>query len=450
MRKSLHIRLFGRFQVLDETGEAIRLPTKRAEALLAWLALDREHGIARGEAAETLWPNVPVGQRRDNLRQAIAAIRKAVGPDFLETNRSHCRLADGLVVCTDIENPSLRDGSTFMPGFEAVWFDVWRERLGVGRSKTSGASLLTVFIEMLERFSEYDSEKMLCLMRDNLVLVSGIPAKDRRRLLTKATKAGNLASWKEFFEADNTMGCGCVALGVKRHKAVIEQAEILGDTRMAVLAAVQLRIGAGLLGRFDEAQSAAALCTSIAASSKETDLRVKAMQNQGLLLMDMGNVREGWGLLKESAERDRDRFEAACTLGLTGFFFASTGHTAKVSPILRVVEPLASTSGHGFLKVLCILTRALTVFHDSGPEDAIPYIASAIATADSFENMHLVVAARETLATALVCLGEHKQARSELARAQAIRNSISALPTPMDRIRRNGLLRRSGISTIHT
>jgi DNA-binding SARP family transcriptional activator len=98
---TLQVRLLGELGV-EFDGNAVMLPTsRRACALLAWLAL-RPGPHSRSRLASLLWPDVLDASARASLRSALWALRAAFGPtasEYLQARRDHVELAgDGLVV----------------------------------------------------------------------------------------------------------------------------------------------------------------------------------------------------------------------------------------------------------------------------------------------------------------------------------------------------------------
>jgi DNA-binding SARP family transcriptional activator/TolB-like protein len=95
-RITMRLRLLGRLVVTagDESA-AISLPTRKAGALLAYLAMSREHAASREELAALLWGGCSDRQARQSLRQALALLRKHLGPSALIADSSEVRLAAG-------------------------------------------------------------------------------------------------------------------------------------------------------------------------------------------------------------------------------------------------------------------------------------------------------------------------------------------------------------------
>jgi len=80
----LAVTVLGGFQIrLD--GVAVGLPTRKSQALLAYLALTPGQAHPRDKLAALLWGGIHDASARNSLRQALFAIRKAVGHGALVT-----------------------------------------------------------------------------------------------------------------------------------------------------------------------------------------------------------------------------------------------------------------------------------------------------------------------------------------------------------------------------
>jgi DNA-binding SARP family transcriptional activator/tetratricopeptide (TPR) repeat protein len=75
---SLQLTLLGGFQARIGSGPALPLRTRKAQALLAYLALSAGRAHPRDKLATLLWGNSPEGQARNSLRQALFALRRAL------------------------------------------------------------------------------------------------------------------------------------------------------------------------------------------------------------------------------------------------------------------------------------------------------------------------------------------------------------------------------------
>lgn len=75
---SLDIRLFGGFELREAGAQPLRLATRKAEALLALLALQPGEPQLRDKVCALLWPDVRDTQARHSLRQTLSLLRKAL------------------------------------------------------------------------------------------------------------------------------------------------------------------------------------------------------------------------------------------------------------------------------------------------------------------------------------------------------------------------------------
>ena len=76
----LAIDLLGGFAARSARGRGIRLPRRKAQALLAFLALRPGHRFSREALTALLWGDVPDDQARHSLRQALLELRRALPP----------------------------------------------------------------------------------------------------------------------------------------------------------------------------------------------------------------------------------------------------------------------------------------------------------------------------------------------------------------------------------
>ena len=75
----LYLTLFGGFEARLEGGALLSLPTRKGQALLAYLAVPLGQAHLRDKLAALLWGDTPDEQARRSLRQALFTLRKALG-----------------------------------------------------------------------------------------------------------------------------------------------------------------------------------------------------------------------------------------------------------------------------------------------------------------------------------------------------------------------------------
>lgn len=76
---SLSISLLGSFQVLFNEGENVRFETNKVQALVAYLAVESGRSHDRSVLAGFLWPDQSEQNARNNLRQSLFRLRRAIG-----------------------------------------------------------------------------------------------------------------------------------------------------------------------------------------------------------------------------------------------------------------------------------------------------------------------------------------------------------------------------------
>jgi DNA-binding SARP family transcriptional activator/tetratricopeptide (TPR) repeat protein len=151
----LHLRILGGAAVLASdgalTGAAGR---RRALALLALVASSKDDGLARDRALALLWPELDSDRARNNLKQLVFSLRRALSPDVFAATGSSLRLEPN-VITVDVwayekaiaegalENAVARYGGPFLDGFSVPglpeferWVEGERERLARVHAET--------------------------------------------------------------------------------------------------------------------------------------------------------------------------------------------------------------------------------------------------------------------------------------------------------------------------
>ena len=102
----LTIRLLGSLQVAVNGQPVTVFESDKVRALLAYLAVERDQPHRRERLAGLLWPEMPEGSARNNLRVALSNLRKAIGDKspapFLRANRQTIQLNPEADVWIDV------------------------------------------------------------------------------------------------------------------------------------------------------------------------------------------------------------------------------------------------------------------------------------------------------------------------------------------------------------
>ena len=79
-RKGLRLSLLGGFELHTSVGRRLRVPSKKAQALLAYLALGPGQAHTRAKLANLLWGEFDSEKARNSVRQALFVLRRALSP----------------------------------------------------------------------------------------------------------------------------------------------------------------------------------------------------------------------------------------------------------------------------------------------------------------------------------------------------------------------------------
>ena len=115
------LSLFGPFSLTDSGGKEVPIASKKAKALLAYLAQTPGKPRSREEILALLWSDREEVQGRASLRQVLTGVRKDVGEDLLQIDRDSVALNADRVEIT----PS--NGDEFLAGFHLTdpAFEEW-------------------------------------------------------------------------------------------------------------------------------------------------------------------------------------------------------------------------------------------------------------------------------------------------------------------------------------
>lgn len=105
------LTLFGPFSLTDTAGADAPVASKKAKAMLAYLAQTAGKRRSREEILALLWSDRDEAQGRASLRQVLTGVRKEVGEDLLIIDR------ESVALNTDLIELTPPDGNEFLAGF---------------------------------------------------------------------------------------------------------------------------------------------------------------------------------------------------------------------------------------------------------------------------------------------------------------------------------------------
>jgi predicted ATPase/DNA-binding SARP family transcriptional activator len=139
----LEIKLLGSFQVTLD-GNPVKFPTRTAESLLAYFALNPEVAHRRERLAGLLWPEVDESRARSNLRHTLFRLRKALDDEYFSADKVSIRFNPGQNYHLDIDQLEIAGDETIssedladrvsaykgelLSGFYDEWITLERER----------------------------------------------------------------------------------------------------------------------------------------------------------------------------------------------------------------------------------------------------------------------------------------------------------------------------------
>jgi TolB-like protein/DNA-binding SARP family transcriptional activator/Tfp pilus assembly protein PilF len=121
----LRLALLGHFELTGQTGP-IDLTNKKLAGLMAFLSLHAPEPQSREKLMALLWGSHFEAQARQNLRQALTRLRRALGPSALISNGETVSLSPDAIVCDVTRFETLVDHGSRDALAEAV--DLYRDR----------------------------------------------------------------------------------------------------------------------------------------------------------------------------------------------------------------------------------------------------------------------------------------------------------------------------------
>ena len=422
--------MFGDFRLLDPSGAIVSLPSRKVEGLLAILAVNHRMGIDRDEAAEILWPGKPVDAQRTSLRQALSQLRRALGDGSIETSRSHCRLGSGFIFTSDCTQTTGREGG-FMPGHAGEWFETVRSEVDWDGAPTGEAptSVVEGFAQTLRWLAESDPRLMVTLLRSSGSLIKGIGPSDLIPMLGLADRSMAGQGWVTYWR-------GASENSLRRSAKLLELAldEARRDSDKELASEVVLELGKvfARTGRVEDAKRMLHLGEDLASKSRSLAVAANAARLKGVFLSHWGDPFQGILAFERAEDLIDNPLDRATVQSSRAFFEAAAGLDAKAQETIRWPARLEQATGHGRIRLSCLMVETLLKTHDSGLHASSPDFEALSSESHALGFSQFGVYADELVAKAHLRSGNRKAASERIAAAHKARRVSEMARTPFE------------------
>src|SRR5688500_13613025 len=118
-----YLTLLGGFELRSDSGRSVHLPTRKAEALLAYVALAPQREHAREALAALLWGEASDQSAAASLRQTLFLLGKTLDRNLIVTEGRTVALAPGAleIDVVEFEWCSANDGSEALERAAALY-----------------------------------------------------------------------------------------------------------------------------------------------------------------------------------------------------------------------------------------------------------------------------------------------------------------------------------------
>lgn len=423
------LRLFGKFSLTSPSGDLVRLPDRKTEGLLAILALSREYGIERQAVADILWPS-SAPKNLANLRRSLSILRRALGSDSIESSVHHCRLASGLEIISDFEQPSLRSSGGFLPGHEGDWFEDMRlEAVGAEGCLPDAPTVVDHFLQTLRWCSEFDPRGMYALLSVAPAMGRSIPYADMSKLIQVGRGNEACLGWHSYWRGTVEDDLGVC---IQHLRLALRSARQTEDLPLASEACLELGKVYMRTGQLAKALRLCDIADDVAAKSRARTPTTNALRLRGTVLISWHDPAAGSDLLLRAEDRIEDPIEFAYTKNLRAFFEASLGQYEKADVTLS--QSLAQSGGLGHFRIglLSAFTRSVLDTVGRSRSDAVGQLSQQSVDCYASGATQFGVYADEFLAEIFRLDGDKSSSAQRMRSAKNGRVTAQMARTPLE------------------
>lgn len=443
-----HIRLLGGFRVVRPDGSPVSFRTRKAEALVALLALHRGTAVSREDLALALWPGFERDRRLTNLRQAIAHAKAGLAPEEgISATREGCRLALDSWSCDAVE--ALDGGlaeSALLPDFTEEVFESWRTELEALQPLICPNPAVAALPSVLTWVLSFEPARALELLHATPELAAGMPleifAQGLDSSLHGAAPGHPLAAWGELQLANVRMWQGEITDALAHARRAIEAAEAGGDSSTWTGAVFTAAFLMTLRGRSAKARSLIEAGRGVAASAGKKQIERRFSHALGHAAAYDGDLPSSLQVLRKTITREPEAGEESEWAFQTihrSIYQMLHGKSEEAWLEYEAALPLARKLAHPWLDTQVALARGYNLLATRKNEEGAQVLRQVLSQAERLGSKLIEIHAVEGLALAMEGSPESHEF---LIRAEALRREYGIPRLPLDELRLADLSRR--------
>lgn len=391
-------------------GRSVKLPTRSTGLLLSGLADAGPRGLSRRVLEEALWPGAAERSQKANLRQTLTRLRRVIGCESLEIDRTTCRLRAGFRV--QVELPA--------------------------KTQTSETDPILALLHLSKWLASHSPTRAVQLMRENYDLIPGMHADDLSSLLgsiipqldPRGREAGWCALWQGFSLSDTS-----IASGWRAFYRALQIARERNDLLLELEASFWLGSPAITSGRLHVAKRIVDRCEELESVLSPPRHLLRTAWLRGALQYHLGNPVEGAASLERYPIDGERALEQARLCTLRAFFHATTGQADSAWPLLEQAECLALGCSHVWINDVSPLTKAILAFEGGNIAEADRHLSVVEECAGTPGARQVRIYATELRAHVCDTVGDPEEAERQRWIARRERASVGMGYTPWDNMR---------------
>lgn len=443
------ITLIDKFEVRRPDGSLVRFRTRKAESLVALLALNNGKAIPRTELANQLWPGADRVSQMTSFRQALLLARSAFADgDAIESDRSGCRLNLSSWKCDAIEvlegRAEYRRGS-LLPAMTEDAFDEWRIELACASPEGGELSAAGVLPTLFDWALAYDPPRVLEIAHATPELLSALPLEKWGRTLSISLESAkpnhSLFAWGNLQLANIELWQGQYDLSLEHAKAAMRGAENIGDSKTLTGALFAVAYLLTMRGRWTKALDLLDSGRQMIDERREI-FNVRRLDHAfGHAHAHAGDVKTAlYKMVKNHGPEPEFNEEVTWTFRAShrSCYLAIAGKTQQAWQAYEAALAIAQRLSHPLVNTQVLLAKATTLLAENEKEKAFQAYKTLKEQAQRLGSLPTATHALEAMGLAS---DDPAERANYFAQADLIRRNHNLPLLPLDRIWANKVMR---------